>query len=331
MPLPGEAGPSLHPRSAARGPPPVPTSCACPVISRPLHRLRDLGYVEGQNLSIAFRTGEGKAERYPALVAELIDLHVDVLLVMGSEAPLRAARDTTSTIPIVMVAIAYDPMARGYIAGLPRPGGNITGLFFQPLELTGKRLEILKDVLPQLARVAVFWDAFSADQLPAAEAVAREVGVQLQPMELRHPPYDYASAFSAAAEGRAEALLPLMSPVFFRERARLLELVGTHRLPAIFGQRELRRRGGSWPWWTRALQIKLRVCPMDRCKASPLQQTAEYDPRTVEFAYDLRLHEAGMISLPPRAPLLRGLTALLQVTSKKEREGDKRRQGRGQW
>ena len=183
------------------------------------HRLRDLGYVEGQNLIIEFRTGEGQAERYPTLAAELVALHVDVLLASGTEAVLRAARDTTRTIPIVIIAIDYDPMARGYVAGLPRPGGNITGLFFQQLELTGKRLEFLKEALPQLTRVAVLWDAFSADQLPAAEAVARGVGVQLQPIELRQSPYDYASALSTAAAGQAEAVLPLMSPVFFRERA----------------------------------------------------------------------------------------------------------------
>ncbi len=208
------------------------------------HRLRDLGYVEGQNLIIEFRTGEGKAERYSALAAELVERQVDVLVASGPEAVLRAARDATRTTPIVMVAIDYDPVARGYIAGLPRPGGHITGLFFQQLELTGKRLELLKGALPQLTRVAVLWDAFSADQLPAAKAAARELGVQLQPVELRDPPYDYVSAFNAVAESRAKALLPLMSPVFFRERAPLLELVGTHRLPAIFGQREFADAGG---------------------------------------------------------------------------------------
>ena len=99
-----------------------------------------------------------------------------------------------------MIAIDYDPITRGYIAGLPRPGGHITGLFFQQLELTDKRLEFLKEALPQLTRVAVLWDAFSADQLPAAEAAARGLGVHLQPVELRNPPYDYASVFSAVSE-----------------------------------------------------------------------------------------------------------------------------------
>ena len=265
------------------------------------HRLRELGYVEGQNLSIAFRTGEGKAERYPALVAELIDLHVDVLLVMGSEAPLRAARDATRTIPIVMVAVSYDPMARGYIAGLPRPGGNITGLFFQQLELTGKRLEFLKDVLPQLTRVAVLWDAFSADQLPAAEAAARSLGVHLQPVELRQPPYDYASAFRTVAEGHAEAVLPLMSPVFFREQAPLLELLGTHRLPAIFGLREFVDAGGLMAYgasfeemFRRAADYVDRILKGTKPADLPVEQ-----PTKFELVLNLKTAKALGITFPP--------------------------------
>jgi putative tryptophan/tyrosine transport system substrate-binding protein len=265
------------------------------------HRLRDLGYVEGQNLSIAFRTGEGKAERLPALVAELVDLHVDVLLVMGSEAPLRAARDATRTIPIVMVAISYDPIARGYIAGLPQPGGNITGLFFQQLELTGKRLELLKDVLPHLTRVAVLWDAFSADQLPAAEAAARGLGVHLQPVELRQPPYDYASAFRAAAEGRAEAVLLLNSPVFFRERAPLLELLGTHRLPAIFGLREFVDVGGLMAYGVSFDEMFRRAATyVDKILkgAKPADLPVE-QPTKFELVINLKTAQALGIIIPP--------------------------------
>ena len=264
------------------------------------HRLRDLGYVEGQNLIIEFRTGEGKPERYPALAAELVQRHVDVLLAIGPEAPLRAARDATRTIPIVMVAIDYDPIARGYIAGLPRPGGNITGLFFQQLELTGKRLELLKGALPKLTRVAVLWDAFSADQLPAAEAAARELRVQLQPVELRQPPYDYASAFSAAAEGRAEALLPLMSPVFFRERGRLLKVVGTHRLPAIFGQREFADAGGLMTYgvsfnemFRRAADYADRILKGTKPADLPVEQ-----PTKFELVINLKTAKALGLKIP---------------------------------
>ena len=265
------------------------------------HRLRDLGYVEGQNLLIEFRTGEGKAERYPPLAAELVALHVDVLLASGTEAVLHAARHATSTIPIVMIAIDYDPMARGYIAGLPRPGGNITGLFFQQLELTGKRLEFLKEALPKLTRVAVLWDAFSADQLPAAEAAARGVGVQLQPIELRQPPYDYASALSTAAAGQAEAVLPLMSPVFFRERTPLLGLLDTHRLPAIFGQREFADAGGLMAYgvsfdemYRRAADYVDRILQGTKPADLPVEQ-----PRRFEFVINLKTAQALGLTLPP--------------------------------
>jgi ABC-type uncharacterized transport system substrate-binding protein len=208
-------------------------------------RLRELGYVEGQNLVLEFRTAEGKAERFPDLAAALVQLNLDVLVVPSAQPALRAARQATSAVPIVMIAIDFDPIAQGYIAGLARPGGNITGLSLQQLEVTGKRLELLKNALPRLTRVAVLWDAFSANELPAAQAAARRVGVNLQPIELRQPrPYDYTSAFRAATVGRAEAVLPLTSPVFFLDRAHLVALLDTHRLPAIHHQREFAVAGG---------------------------------------------------------------------------------------
>src|SRR5713101_1018256 len=158
--------------------------------------LRALGYIEGQHIAIEQRYADGRLERLPTL----------------------AARQATSTIPIVMVAVDYDPIALGYIAGLPRPGGQITGLFLQQIEVTGKCLERLKDALPQVTRVAVLWDTISADQFRAAEGAARVVGMQLQSLDLRQPPaYDYASALAAAAREGAEALLVLRSPLFFRD------------------------------------------------------------------------------------------------------------------
>jgi putative ABC transport system substrate-binding protein len=265
------------------------------------HRLRDLGYVDGQNLIIEFRTGEGKAERYPTLAAELVDRHVDVLLVAGSVAPVRAVRDATRTIPIVMLAIDFDPMAHGFIAGLSRPGGNITGLFLQHLELTGKRLEFLKNALPELTHVAVLWDAFSADQLPAAEAAARGVGMQLQPVELRQPPYDYASALSAAVAGRVEAVLPLMSPVFFRERVSLLELLDTHRLPAIFGQGGFVEAGGLMAYGASFEEMFRRAADyVDRILkgAKPAELPVE-QPTKFELAINLKTAKELGLTIPP--------------------------------
>ena len=125
-------------------------------------------------LRVPHRRGASGAA--PDLAVALVQLNLDVLVVTGSEAALRAAQQATNSLPIVMVAIDFDPIARGYIAGLARPGGNITGLFFKQVELTGKRLEFLKHAVPALRRVAVFWDGFSANQLPVAEAAARGVG-----------------------------------------------------------------------------------------------------------------------------------------------------------
>ena len=265
------------------------------------HRLRELGYVEGQNLVFAFRTAEGQAERLPDLAVALVQLNLDVLVVTGPEAALRAAQQATSSLPIVIVAIDFDPIARGYIAGLARPGGNITGLFFQQFELTGKRLEFLKHALPELRRVAVFWDEFSADQLPVAEAAARGVGVQLQPIELRQPPYDYPSAFSAAAVGRVEAVLPLTSPVFFRERDRLLALLGTHRLPAIFSHREFVDAGGLMAYgpsfeemWRRAADYVDRLLQGVKPADLPVEQ-----PRRFEFVINRKTAQALGLTIPP--------------------------------
>ena len=172
-------------------------------------RLQELGYVEGHNLALEVRASEGQLERLPGLAAELVRLNVDVIVARGPEAALRAARGATDTIPIVISARDYDPIALGYVASLAQPGGNITGVVEQRLELTAKHLELVKEALPTITRVAVLWDDASADQLRAAEATARSLGVQLQALELRHPPYEFVGAFAAAAQWQAEALLVL--------------------------------------------------------------------------------------------------------------------------
>jgi len=243
----------VAPALAAGGQPPpkparigilAPASTRLPQYAAFRQVLRDLGYREGETLAIEERAAEGKAERLPELAADLVRRNVDVILAPGPEATLRAARQATSTIPIVMIAVDYDPIALGYVAGLPRPGGNITGVFLQQLELTAKRLELLKEALPGVSRVAVLWDTFSADQLKAAQAAAKSLGLQLQPVEMRNPPYDFEGAFAAASRGSGGALLVLMSPVFFAERARMADLAAKKRLPAMFGLRQWAEAGG---------------------------------------------------------------------------------------
>ena len=130
-----------------------------------------------------------------------------------------------------MVAIDYDPIARGYVGGLARPGGNITGLFLRQPELTPKRIELLKEVVPKVRRVAVFWDAFSGDQLEEAEAAARSAGLQLQRFEFGDPPYSFDAPMRAAVRQGAGALLGLASPIFFRQRAELAEIADQESTP----------------------------------------------------------------------------------------------------
>jgi len=202
-------------------------------------------YGEEHNLAIAYRHAEGQPERLPALAAELVQLNVDVLVASGPEAVLRAARDATQTISIVMIAIDYDPIALGYIAGLPRPGGNITGVFLRQIEVTGKCLELLKDTLPRLTRVAVLWDGHAADQFRAAAEAARGLGMQVHSLALANPPAsDFEGAFAAATREGADALLVLRSPQFYDARTRLIALAAQYRLPAMYGWRGYVDAGG---------------------------------------------------------------------------------------
>ena len=207
--------------------------------------LRELGYVEGQNISIDFRYAEGWPERLPDLAAELVRLKVDVI-VAAPEASIQAAQQATRTIPIVM-AVSFDPVGRGFVASLPRPGGNITGLSSVGPELTGKRLELLKDMVPKLSQVAVVWDAGSpseADQLKEMEAAARTVRVRLQSLSLRGPGPDFEGAFQAARRGGARALIAVDSSRTFGQRVRIADLAMQSRLPALAGFREFAEAGG---------------------------------------------------------------------------------------
>jgi ABC-type uncharacterized transport system substrate-binding protein len=218
-------------------------------------QLQELGYIEGQNLALEVRAAEGQFERLPGLAAELVRLNVDVIVASGPEATLRAPRGATDTIPIVMRALDYDPIALGYVAGLARPGGNITGVVHQQLELTAKQLELLKEALPTVTRVAVLWDDASADQRRAAEAAARPLGVQLQPLKLRQPPYEFAGAFAAAAQGQAEALLVLNSPIFFMQSAQIVDLAARSRLPTMFSASASARAGGLMAYDVNRVEI----------------------------------------------------------------------------
>src|SRR5712691_11444160 len=204
-----------------------------PVEEAFLEGMRALGYVEGQNLVMEYRGAEGQYERLPDLAAELVRLQVDVIVTQGTPAAL-AAKDATTTIPIVMVGVG-DPVESGLVASLARPGGNITGLSVMGSELVGKQLEFLKDVLPSVSRVTILWNPANpahALMVREADVAAQRLGVQLHLVEARDPDA-FDSAFAAMTSAHAGALPVMVDTVFFQHRRRLAELAATSHLPTM--------------------------------------------------------------------------------------------------
>ena len=261
-------------------------------------RLRELGYVEGQNLVIEFRTAEGKTERFPGIMAELVRLNPDLIVAGGPEAMLGAARQATATIPVVFVAIDFDPVARGHVASLARPG---TGVVVRQLELAAKRLELLKEALPRVTRIAVLWDSFSADQATETKSASRSLRLQLQLVELQNPPCDFAGAFKAVESGRAEAVLSSASPVLWRERARIAEQAAKYRLPVIGPFREFAEAGALLTYGVNLSDMyRHAALHVDKILrgAKPTDLPIE-QPTRFEMAVNLKTAKALGLTIPP--------------------------------
>jgi putative tryptophan/tyrosine transport system substrate-binding protein len=232
---------AAHPQQAAKKPPTlgilgiVAGTPAGPALLAGFYQgLRDLGWVEGRNILVERRTAEASDERLMQAAAELVRLKVDVILAASGPASLNAAREATKTIPIVMVASSRDPVGAGLIQSYARPGGNITGLVTAPEELTGKQLELLKVVVPRLARAAFLHDAavgpFRLEQ--ATVETSRALGIEIVPFEVRGPT-DFGGAVAAAVRERVGGLIAAGSPSFIRYRHQIAELLTKHRLPGI--------------------------------------------------------------------------------------------------
>jgi putative ABC transport system substrate-binding protein len=263
--------------------------------------LRELGYVEGQNIVIEFRNAEGRLERLPALAAELVGLKVNVI-VAAPEVCIQAAKQATRTIPIVM-ALSDDPVARGFVASLARPGGNITGLSSLAPELAGKRLQLLREVIPTLSRVAALSEADSPSQ-PAAlremEAAARALGVQLQSLLVRGPTPDFESAFRAAMSGHASALVNIGGPLAFSHRTRIVDLAAKNRLPVIYGPREYVNVGGLMSYGAALSDLHRRAATyVDKILkgAKPADLPVE-QPTKFELAINLKTAKALGLTIP---------------------------------
>ena len=209
-----------------------------------LDELKKSGFGEGQNLTIETVRLDQDAQRVFAETADLVRSNVELLVAVGSETALRAAIAANQTIPIVMWAINFDPIAHGYVKSLARPGGNITGIVSLQTELAGKQVELLSQAFPERTRLAVLWDKDSADQFAAAERQARSLRLDVRSLKLENPPYDFDAAFRSLAEGSPQMLLVLSSQYFTASRSHIAELAIQQRLPTMFIFKSYVQAGG---------------------------------------------------------------------------------------
>ena len=263
--------------------------------------LRELGYVEEKNIVIEWRYAERKADRERAFAAELVRLKVAVIVTVGSTAT-RAAKEATATIPIVM-AQDPDPVGNGFVASLARPGGNITGLSNLGPELSGKRLELLKEVVPRLTRVAVFGTSTfpgNAQILRETELAAGALRVQLQYLDVLDPK-DIETAFRGASKGRAEAVLVLAGPVFTSQRKQLADLAVKSRLPAIYYATEFVEDGGPMTYGANRSDLARRAATyVDKILkgAKPADLPVE-QPIKFEFIVNPKAAKQIGLTIPP--------------------------------
>ena len=270
--------------------------------------LRKLGYIDGRNLVIEARWSDGFTERLPALAVELVQQNVDVIVASGNQATM-AAKNATSTIPIVMAVSGY-PDQLGLVLSLGRPGGNVTGLSNLAVQLQGKRLELLKETAPRVSRIAWFRSATNPFESSLAEnpnlvAVAEALGVTYRFVEVRSPG-DFQAAFAATVEGKADAVMALGSPVTFAGRRLIAEFALSHRLPSIFEEQLFVEAGGLMSYGPSFIDMFRRAAIyVDRIfkGAKPADLPIE-QPTSFELIINLKTAKALGLAIPP-ALLLR--------------------------
>jgi putative tryptophan/tyrosine transport system substrate-binding protein len=263
--------------------------------------LRELGYVEGQNIAIESRSAEGKDDRLPALAADLVRSKVDVI-VAASGAATRAVQQTTRTIPIVM-SLVNDPVGSGLVASLARPGGNVTGLTIMAPDLSGKRLQLLKEVVPKVSRVALLRNPDNpadAAMLREAEAAAQALGVRLQILKTRTP-QEIEGAFAAMIRERAGAFLMLSDAIFFTQRRQIAELAAKGRLPSISGGSDYPDAGGLMGYGANLSDLERRAATfVDRIlKGAKPGDLPVAQPTKFDLVINLRTAKAIGLTIPP--------------------------------
>src|SRR5262245_4936496 len=264
--------------------------------------LRDLGYFDGKNILVEYRYAEGNQDRIPGLVAELVQLKVEVLVV-GAQAGIRAAKNATRTIPIVMVS-SVDPVAAGMVDSLAHPGGNITGLARLTRDLSGKRLELLKEAVPGIKRVGVLRDTddpASSIAFKEYEAAAGALKIQLQSLEVQRPTPDLEAAFHTAAKGRISALITIRNPLFSRDPKQIADLAIKNRLPSMYEGSDYVEVGGLMSYaskdgeqWRRAAYYVDRILKGTQPANLPVEQ-----PMKFEFVINLKTAKQIGLTIPP--------------------------------
>jgi putative tryptophan/tyrosine transport system substrate-binding protein len=262
--------------------------------------LRDLGYVEGQNLTITYRWADGRSDRLPELAAELVMSNVDVIIAIGPA--VWAAKRATTSVPIV-IAFSGDPVGNGVVSNLARPGGNITGFSYMSTDLAAKRLELLNRMFPGNTRIAILHspdEPATALEMRETEATARTIGVRLQPLVVRHPD-DLAQAFTTAVHERADAVLVFTHGFAALNRRRIIELAARERLPTMYGWRDFVHEGGLMSYGPniRAIVRKAasyvdRIIKGEKPGDLPVEQ-----PTTFELVINMKTARALGLTIPP--------------------------------
>ena len=263
--------------------------------------LRELGYVEGKNIVVEYRSAEGKIERVPNLATELVRLKVDVIVTGGPQST-RAAKNATLTIPIV-IAQDLDPIGNGFIASLARPGGNITGLSALSAEITGKQLELLKETVTKLSRVALLHQSSepgTAQAVRETERAAKALGIHVQYLDLRRPD-DIEAAFRDASKGHSDAILVLPTSFLFPRRIQVVDLAIKSRLPAVYPQSEYVEDGGLMSYGASYIDLFRRAATyVDKILkgAKPADLPVE-QPTKFELVINLKTAKQIGLSIPP--------------------------------
>ena len=265
--------------------------------------LRELGYVEGKNVAIAYRFANGNFDRLADLAAELVRLKVDVIVSVVTQASL-AAKNATSTIPVVMVSVG-DPVGSGLVPGLARPGANVTGTSAMAAEVIGKSLQLLKEAVPNLSRVAVLWNpgnaVFQGQILTATKDAARGLAVELQTFGVRGPD-EFDGAFAAMTNGHAGALLVLPDPMLAFHERRIVDLANERRLPSMYGLRDHAAAGGLMAYGPDYAQIYRRAAAyVDKILkgAKPADLPIE-QPTKFVFVINLKTAKTLGVEIPPQ-------------------------------